>query len=172
VHAAGDALTLVPALRRAVAADGSLAVHDVRSMQQRSDDVLSDERFAAMSVTAFAALGLLLALIGVYGVMAYSVAQRRRELGIRLALGATRAGVLRFIVVQGSIVAATGVVIGALAAVGLTRVLGALIPGAGAPAPLVTAAVALLLVIVCAGACALPARAAARVDPVETLAGD
>ncbi|HSK21058.1 MAG TPA: ADOP family duplicated permease [Longimicrobiales bacterium] len=171
-RAAGDPLTLVPALRSAVAADGSLAVHDVRSMQQRSDDVLSNERFAVLSMTAFAALGLLLALAGVYGVMAYSVAQRRREMGIRLALGATRGGILRFVVVQGVAVAAAGVLIGALATAGVTRALGALIPGAGAPAPLVTGAIALLLMLVCAAACVLPARSAARVDPVQTLAAD
>lgn len=104
--------------------------------------------------------------------MAYSVAQRRREMGIRLALGATRGGVLRFVVVQGVTVAVAGVLVGLLATVGLSRVLGALIPGAGAPAPLLTGVVALLLTVVCAAACALPARAAARVDPVETLAAD
>jgi putative ABC transport system permease protein len=169
----GDPMAVVPALRRAIRdANVGLEVHDVRTMAQRGREALADERFAAGVVSAFAALGLLLAALGVYGVMGYSVAQRRREMGIRLALGASTSGMLRMVLAQGMAVAAVGLVIGLFAAAALARVLVVLIPSIDAADVSVYGVVSLVLLAVCALACVIPARSAAGVDPVETLAAD
>jgi putative ABC transport system permease protein len=173
VRAGADPSALVPALRRAVAeANVGLEVHDVSTMEQRSSEALSDERFATLAVSVFAAIGLLLAALGVYGVMAYAVAQRRREIGIRLALGATRGRMLRLVVFEGLGVAAVGLLIGIFAAAALARVLRALLPNVEPADPAVYAGVAILLLVICALACAIPARSAARVDPRDALAAE
>ena len=114
----------------------------------------------------------MLAALGVYGVMAYSVMQRRRELGIRLALGSTPGALQRYVIGHGLALAATGLAVGLLLSLGLTRALPALVAGTGATDPLVLAAVVVLLLVVAIVTCYLPARAAARVDPVQTLAAD
>ncbi len=173
VRAAGDPLALVPALRRAVAdVDPNLPIHDVRTMREVAAEALAAERFATVALGVFAGLGLLLASLGVYGVMAYSVAQRRREIGIRLALGSTPRAILRFVIRQGLALAAVGLVLGAVASLALARALPALIADVGSADPRVYAAVVPLLLTVALLACYLPARSAARVDPVETLAAD
>jgi predicted permease len=173
VRVAGDPVPLVPALRRAVAAvDPNLPIHDVRTMEQRGEEALSAERFATTAVGVLAGLGLLLASLGVYGVMAYSVAQRRREVGIRLALGATPEAVLRFIIGQGAALAAVGLTIGSVATLPFALVLPALVAGVGSIDLAVFATIAALLLLVALIACYLPARSAARVNPVETLAAD
>lgn len=173
VRTEGDPLTLLPALRRAVVeVDPNLAIHDVRTAHERAADALAGERFATAALSVFAGLGLLLASLGVYGVMAYSVVQRRREIGIRLALGATGRGVLRLVIGQGLALAAAGLAIGVVASLVLTRALPALFSDIGSADPLVFAAVVPLLLAVALLACWLPARAATRVDPVETIAAD
>jgi putative ABC transport system permease protein len=173
VRAEGDPRAVVPALRRAVAdVDPNLPIHGVRTMRERAAEALAAERFATLALGAFAGLGLLLAALGVYGVMAYSVAQRRREIGIRLALGSTPREVQRFIIGQGLTLAAAGLVIGAAATLMLTRALPALIAGIGSADPAVFATVVPLLFLVALLACYLPARAATRVDPVESIAAD
>lgn len=173
VRAQGDLGALVPALRRAVAeVDPNLPIHDVRTMRQRAADALASERFATTALLVFAGLGLLLSALGVYGVMAYSVAQRRREIGIRLALGSTPSKVLRFIIGQGLALAAVGLVIGAAASLALSRALPALITDIGSANPMVYVAVVPLLLTVALLACYVPARSAARVNPVETIAAD
>ncbi|HEV2150382.1 MAG TPA: FtsX-like permease family protein, partial [Longimicrobiaceae bacterium] len=173
VRAAGDPSALVPALRRAVKeVDPDLAIHDVRTMREQAAEALAPERFATAALTLFAGLGLLLASLGVYGVMAYSVAQRRREIGIRLALGSTPGRVQRFVLGQGLALAAAGLVLGTAASLALARALPALIAGIGTADPRVYAAVVPLLLLVALAACYLPARAATRVNPVETIAAD
>ena len=170
---AGDPAALVPALRRAVAEiDPDLPIYDARTMRERAAEALAAERFAAVALGTFAGLGLLLAGLGVYGVMAYSVAQRRREIGIRLALGSTTPKVMRFIIGQGLALAAVGLVLGTAAALVLARALPALIAGIGSADPVVYAAVVPVLLTVALLACYLPARLATRVNPVETLAAD
>jgi putative ABC transport system permease protein len=165
--------TLVPALRRAVAeVDPNLPIHGVRTVAEVGRQALAEERFATTMLGLFAALGLLLASVGVYGVMAYSVAQRRREIGIRLALGAAPRQVLREVVGQGIALAGIGAAIGLLLSLGLARVLSALIAGLGAVDALVLAVVTLLLLLVASITCLLPARSAARVDPATTLSAD
>lgn len=173
VRAAGSPRSLVPALREAVAAvDPNLPVHDVRTLRERSAGALAAQRFATAALSMFAALGLLLAAVGVYGVMAYSVVQRRRETGIRLALGATGQQVVRKLVLHGGTLAAAGIVAGCLLSFLLSRSLSALVSGIGSPDPLTLAATASLLLLVALLSCYLPARTAARVDPVETLASE
>jgi putative ABC transport system permease protein len=173
VRAAGDPLALVPALRRAVAGvDPHLAIHELHTMHERQRRALAGERFATLSLTLFAGIGMLLAAFGIYGIMAYSVAQRRREMGIRLALGSTTGDILRVVVLQGAALAVAGLAIGTAVALVLAGALPALVAGVGTADPLVLAAVASILLLLALLACYLPARAATRVDPVETLAAD
>jgi ABC-type antimicrobial peptide transport system permease subunit len=152
--------------------DPDLPIHDVQTMRERSAQALAGERFGTTAITLFAALGLLLAVLGVYGIMAYSVVQRRREIGIRLALGAPRSAVLRHIMVEGGLLAATGLTIGIAAALVVTRALPTLMPSAGSADVGMYAVVAPLMLGVALLACGLPARAATRIDPMETITSD
>jgi putative ABC transport system permease protein len=173
VRAAGDPVALVPALRRAVRdVDPNLPIFDVQTMRERAAGSLAGERSATIALTIFAGLGLLLAALGIYGIMAYTVAQRRREIGIRLALGAAPRDILRFILGHGSALTAAGLAIGAAASVAMIRVLPALIADIGPPEPWVALAVTTLLLLIALLACYLPARSAMRVHPAETLAAD
>jgi putative ABC transport system permease protein len=170
---AGDPLALVPALRQAVLdVDPQLPIHDVRSLANRSAEALAGERFAARALAVSGVLGLLLAALGVYGIMAYSVAQRRREVGIRLALGSSPRDVLRVVMGQGAGLLAAGLLIGTVLALWLSRALPAFITGVSGADAGVLAAVASLLAIVGLVACWLPARSAMRVNPAETLSGE
>jgi putative ABC transport system permease protein len=129
-------------------------------------------RFRTGLVVSFAVVALLLAAIGLYGVVAYSVAERRQEIGVRIALGARRADVLRLVVGQGLGLAAAGVCVGLLGATLLTRTLSSLLFGVGAFDPPTLAAVSLLLLAVAGTASLLPARRASRIDPLIALRGD
>jgi predicted permease len=170
VRAAGDLSALVPALRRAVReVDPHLPIHGVETMERRAAQALAAERFAAAALSAFALLGLLLASVGVYGIMAYSVAQRRREIGIRIALGATPGGVLRLVVGQGAAIAAAGIVLGAVCLLVFAPALRALLHGAETMEPSTVAAVAAALLLIAVLACWLAGRPATRVSPVEAL---
>jgi putative ABC transport system permease protein len=173
VRAATEPAALVPALRRAVAAvDAHLPIHDVRTMEQRGSEALAGERFAATALAVFAALGLLLACLGVYGLMAYSVAQRRREIGIRLALGATPRAIMAVVLRQGAAIAGAGLVLGILAGLGLAGALPALVEAVDPADARILAALAPALLLVALVACSIPARSATRVDPVESLSAD
>ena len=117
----------------------------------------------------FAAVALLLASVGIYGVMSYSVEQRTREIGIRMALGAERSSVLRLIVGQGARLAAGGIVVGIAGAFALSRVMAGLLYGVSATDPLTYLALAAILAAVAVAACAVPARRAVLVDPAVAL---
>src|SRR5205085_10107289 len=117
----------------------------------------------------FAGLGLLLASVGIYGVVSYSVAQRTNEIGIRIALGASSVDVIRLILRQGLTLALAGVALGALASFGLTRMLKSFLFGISANDPVTFAAVALLLTAMALVACWIPARRATKVDPMIAL---
>ena len=158
-----------PARDRLLALEPGLNVSDFVTLSQRLDRRLVNPRFNLLLVGAFSAIALLLAAIGVYGVIAYAVVQRTHEIGVRVALGARRADILRSVIVQGMKPAMIGVVIGLVTALFLTRLMTTILYGVP-PNDLPTfAVVAVTLVFVALAACYFPARAAMRVDPVVAL---
>ncbi|MBI3678904.1 MAG: ABC transporter permease, partial [Acidobacteria bacterium] len=170
VRSAGDPLSLTAAVEREfLSTDPLVPVANVRTMEQVIRQAAARDNFNMLLLSIFAAVALLLAAIGIYGLMSYSVEQRAHEIGIRLALGADRADVLRLFVLQGARLAAIGLVLGLGVAFGLTRLLGRLLFGVGATDPVSFAAVALLLGAVALLASYIPARRATRVDPVIAL---
>jgi predicted permease len=152
--------------------DGGLAVADIRLMDQVVDASFSSRRFSLFLVGLFAGLALVLAAIGIYGVISYSVGQRMHEFGIRMALGAKRTDLLRMVLGQGLTLAGAGAVLGLLCGVGLNRLLGALLYGVSGTDPITFAAVGVMIVSIAALACYVPARRAATVDPMGSLRRD
>jgi predicted permease len=166
----GDPLALLPALRRTVAAiDPELPVYSVETMPDRISDSVRTERARAFLIAAFAAVALFLAAVGIYGVLAYSVAQRRGEIGIRVALGSSRGDVFRLVVGQGARMVVAGLVVGGVGSVALARALRSMLYGVGPADPRVFAAVLVVLSATALAACLLPARRAMRVDPMTAL---
>jgi len=162
--------TLLPMVRQKVhELDVELPVATVRTMEEWVASSATQPRLSASLVGAFAAVALLIAAIGIYGVLAYSVTQRTREIGLRLALGARADGVVRLIVREGMTIAAAGIGAGLLAAVGLTRAVQSLVYGVAPRDPRTFAGVAGVLAAVALLACLLPARRASRVDPIVAL---
>jgi predicted permease len=149
--------------------DHDLPVFRVLTMEQRIAGSLARRRFSTILLGAFASLALALATIGIYGVMSYLVSQGTREIGIRMALGATQQGILRLVVRQGMVLALSGVVIGLFAAFAFTRVVSGFLFGVAATDTLTFAAIAVLLVAVALFASYVPARRAARIDPMISL---
>jgi putative ABC transport system permease protein len=169
----GDPLAFAPVLRRELAAlDPAQPISDVASMDERAASSVAQFKLNSIIVTLFAAVALVLASVGIFAVISYAVAQRTREIGIRMALGAARLDVLRLIVRDGMTPAAVGVVIGTAGAFGATRLMRSLLYGVSATDPIVFGLVATMLVLVAVGACYLPARRAARVDPNVALRYD
>jgi putative ABC transport system permease protein len=166
----GVPLNLVNALRGAVsAADPALALGDVGTLEDFSALSVSEHRFTAQLLGAFALLALLLAAVGVYGVMAYAVSLRAQEIGVRVALGAQRRDVAFLIVGRGMTLALAGLLIGGVAAVAAARAMRTLLTDIGPGDPLSFAAAAGTLLIAALIACAVPALRAARMDPVSVL---
>ena len=170
VRASGDAVSLVGALRREVAAlDSEQALYNVRPLLELLSDSLAARRFIMALLGGFALLGLALATVGVYGVLAESVERRRGEIGLRLAVGADAGDVLRMVVGQAARLAAAGVTLGLVAAFALTRVMQGLLFGVSATDPATFAAVAGVLATAALLASYLPARRAASLDPAAVL---
>jgi putative ABC transport system permease protein len=170
IRTAGDPAVFATTLRREVQAlDKDQPIYNVRTMDDVVMNSLGTRRVSMQLFTVFAIAALLLAAIGIYGVMAYSVTQRTQEIGIRMALGAQRGDVLRLVVKQGMILAAIGVVTGLIGAFGLTRVMASLLFNVRPDDPATFLAISLLLVAVAFLACYLPARRAAKLDPVIAL---
>jgi putative ABC transport system permease protein len=170
LHSAVEPSSLAPPLRGAVREiDPGLAVNEVMTMNERLSNSVAARRFHLMLLGGFAALALLLAGIGVYGVISYVTTQRMHEVGIRMALGAQSADVSRLFIRQGMALVSLGVGLGLLGAFALTRVMSSLLFGVGATDPLTFACVALLLSSIALVACYLPARRAARIDPLVAL---
>jgi len=170
LRSAIDPASLTPAVRDAVASiDKDQPVFSVNTMKQLVDASVATRHITLVLLGLFSGLALLLAAIGIYGVISYSVQQRTHEIGIRMALGAQRRDVLRLVVGQGVRLAALGIAIGIAAAFGLTRLMASLLFGVGAydPVAFVTAAIILLLVAI--AACYIPARRAIAVDPMVAL---
>jgi predicted permease len=166
----GDPARLAPALRSAVTeADGALIPDAVSSLEARIMTGLARPRLYALLIGGFAVLALSVAVVGLFGVVSYSVAQRGRELAVRSALGATRRDIMRLVFRQGAVVTVAGVAAGLLLAAALTRSVGALLFGVTPYDPATFITVPLLLLVVSAVACAIPARRAARLDPLSAL---
>jgi putative ABC transport system permease protein len=163
-------LDLAPLLRTEVMAiDKDQPVTNPRTLEQIVADSVGERRFQMFLLTLFGSVALLLAAVGIYGVMAYSVAQRYREIGIRMALGAQSSQVLRMVVSSGLRLAVIGVGIGVIGAVAVTQALKAALYQVSATDPITFVAVSLLLLGVAALASWAPARRAARVDPMVPL---
>ena len=170
IRTTGDPTAILPAARDAVhSIDRNLPIANVRTMSELVDASVGQRKLSMILLGVFSAIALLLASIGIYGVMSYSVAQRTRELGIRMALGAARSRVLALVVGQGMALAGVGVVIGLVTAFALTRFLASQLFGVGATDPSTFALVSILLVGVALLASLLPALRATRVDPVVAL---
>jgi len=163
-------LSLVAAIKREIAAlDATLGLAQISSMEEITARSIATQRFNMLLVGLFAALGMALASVGIYGVMSYSVAQRTNEIGLRIALGAQARDVLRLVLGQGLALALLGAALGLAGAYGLTRLMKSLLFGVNATDPLTFAAAPLLLVAVALLACWIPARRATKVDPMIAL---
>lgn len=170
IRARSNPQSLVDAMRDEVyRIDPNLAVSDVRLMDNIVDHSISVPRFTFVLVGLFAGLAILLAAMGAYGVIAYTVSQRSQEFGVRLALGAERADLLRLVLRQGAVLVAPGAAFGVLLALGLDRALRTLIYGVSLDDPAILASGALLVLAVGLAASYLPARRAAQADPMTTL---
>jgi predicted permease len=171
IRAGGDPRLLAPALRRAVAAvDPEVALSGVRTMDERTDTSLLSRRVPLLLALGFAAAALFLSAVGVYGVLAYQVAQRRREIGIRMALGGTRQAISRMVLAESGRMLALGLGLGVAGALGAGRAVRSLLYGVQPADPAVLAAVALVLGAVALAAALIPAQRAQDVDPAVALA--
>jgi predicted permease len=170
IRTGGNPAELAPAIEREVRAiDPDQPVSDVRTMNQVMSDTLGRARFNTLLLTLFAGLATLLAAVGIFGVMNYSVTLRTREIGLRMALGAQRGQVLMLILRQGLLLTLIGIGIGLVGALAVTRVMSSLLFGVGASDPLTFALIVLVLAVVSLIACYIPARRATRVDPMIAL---
>ncbi len=170
VRTAGDSLAVVPFLREAVTATNPQARLDqVTTMEARLSTAVAQPRFYAVFVGSFAGLALLLAALGIFGLLSYTVGQRQGEIGIRVALGARRSDILALVARQGAALVAIGATIGMAAAAASSRVLESLLHGVATDDRLTFVAAPLVLAAVALAACWFPARQATRVDPMKAL---
>jgi putative ABC transport system permease protein len=170
VRTTSDPLLMVNSIKGQVAAiDKNLPVSDVTTMQELLANSIAQKRFSMLLLSLFAGLALVLAAVGIYGVISYSITQSTQELGIRMALGASRGNILSLIVGQGAKLALVGVGLGILASVLLTRVLSSLLYGVSPTDPIVFAGLAILLIGIVLVACFIPAQRATKLDPMFAL---
>ena len=167
---AGDPTPLANVAREQVLAiDPDQPIYDVQTMGKIWSDSIAPDRLYLMLLGTFAAVALVLAGVGIYGVMAYSVTQRTHEIGIRMALGARQSNVLGMVIRQGMMLAVIGLVIGLAAAWLATRAMASLLFGVSATDPLTFALISVVLAGVALGACFVPALRATKVDPMIAL---
>jgi ABC-type antimicrobial peptide transport system permease subunit len=164
---------VIPSTKAAVyQGGGDQTIYNVQTMRQIVSDSMSEQRFPMILLGAFAGLALLLAAVGIYGVISYSVTQRVQEIGIRMALGADKRNVLRLFIGRELRLVLAGIVVGAVGALILTRTLSSLshlLYGVGSGDPVTFASVSVVLISVAALACYIPARRATKVDPMVAL---
>ncbi|HKS41990.1 MAG TPA: ABC transporter permease [Blastocatellia bacterium] len=165
-----DSASMIAAVRSAIKeVNKTQYIPQVHTMDEMLAETVAGRRFSMMLVGAFASVALILAAVGIYGVISYSVTQRTHELGIRMALGAQTSDVLKLVIVQGLSLTIVGVAIGLVAAFALTRLMSGLLFGVSATDPLTFAVISLILTGVALVACFVPARRAAKVDPIVAL---
>ena len=170
LRTATNPVGLLPLVREVVSrVDDNLPLFAVRTQTEQIEQTLFLHRLMSQISSAFALLALLLACIGLYGLLSYEVARRTRELGIRMALGAQRRDLLRLVVGQGILLVLIGAAIGTAAAIGVTRFMSTILYGVRADDPLTLAGVVILLTMVALAACYIPARRATRIDPMVAL---
>ena len=170
VRTEGDPASIMKLVRRSVQElDSREVVYGEQTLDQVLAGALAPRRFSMILLGVFAGIALLLACVGIYGVVSYLVGQRTHEIGLRIALGAQRSDVLRLVLGEGAKMALVGVAAGGLAALGLTRLIVNQLFGVTAHDLLTYAAVALLLMLVALSACYIPARRAMQLDPVAAL---
>lgn len=170
VRTEGESLSLIASIRGIISnLDQTVTISDICTLQERISGTLTRERFSLLLYSLFSTVALLLAALGVYGVMAYNVNLRQREIGIRVALGAQYCNVLGLILKKGCLLAGTGVLIGISGALAITRVMRSLLYQIEPFDPMTFALVPLLLVAVTLLSCYVPARRAAKIDPMEAL---
>jgi putative ABC transport system permease protein len=170
VRTEAEPLSLVSAVRAQIAVlNKDQAVFNVRTMEQAVTQSIAPRRFSMLLLTVFALVALALASLGIYGLLSYAVAQRTREIGVRMALGAQSGDVVKLVMGQGMKHALIGVAIGLVASLALTRTMKTLLFGVSATDPITFAAIALLLTVVALLACWIPARRATKVDPLIAL---
>ncbi|MGH7711265.1 MAG: FtsX-like permease family protein, partial [Gemmatimonadaceae bacterium] len=170
VRTAGDPSAMAPSVRAAIRNTAPRnPIYDVQTMSGRVATASAQTRFSATLLGLFAAVALSLAIMGIYGVMSFAVAQRTREIGIRMALGARRSSVLGLVVREGAILAGMGVVIGLMAALALTRVMRSMLFEVTTSDPWTYIAMVVVLAGAALVASLFPARRAAGVDPVSAL---
>ena len=169
VRTAGDPLAVVPFLQEALADVSPGAQVNATALETILSATAAQPRFYALCASIFGGVALLLAAFGLYGVLSYTVSQRRREIGVRMALGAGRGQVVRLVVGQGGALVAAGVVLGLVAAATASRIVESVLFGVTPADPLTFTAVTAVLVGVAVLACWLPARRAARIDPMNVL---
>ncbi len=173
VRTDGDPESLTPAIRERVQKlDPELPLYSVSTMQARIDESLTSRRASMLLLLTFAGVALFLAVLGIYGVLAYAVAQRTREMGIRMAMGSTAREIFVLVVSQGARITLLGLLVGGAAAVGLGRLIRSLLYDVQPLDPAILASVAVILAAVAVAACMLPAWQATRVDPVRALVGE
>ena len=162
--------SLAAAVRGQIAAlNKDQAVFNVRTMEQIVSQSVAPRRFSMVLLVVFAIVALALAIIGIYGMLSYTVAQRTREIGLRMTLGAQRTDVMRLVIGHGMKLAVAGVVLGLIASFALTRTMKNLLFGVSATDPITFGSITLLLAIVALLACWIPARRATKVDPMVAL---
>lgn len=170
VRTGGDPALLAAAVRAAVReADPEQPLFDIKTMQQRMDDVAQSRRAPMLLLSLFSGVALLLAVLGVYGVLAFSVTQRTSEFGVRIALGATRGDITRLVLYQGARLVLLGIGTGLAGYLALSRVVGQLLYGVAPTDPAALTVAPLVLALAAVVACVLPARRATRVDPMVAL---
>jgi putative ABC transport system permease protein len=170
VRSTKDPVSLISAVRRQVhSVDPDLPFAKVAAMEARVYDALKPQRFNTFLMGLFAALALLLAVVGLYGVLSYTVVQRRHEIGVRMALGAQTRDVIGLVIRQGMTLTLIGMAIGLIAAFGLTRLIETLLFGVSPNDPVTFFVIALLFAMAALLACYLPARRATKVDPMVAL---